>query len=72
MFGPPAMKVKFLINPSGKFNLSYNAGEIVDMESKQAELLLEAEAVQLVIEEVVEKPKAKKKPVNPEIELDAE
>jgi len=66
------MKVKFLINPSGKFNLSYNAGEIVDMESKQAELLLEAEAVELVIEEVVEKPKAKKKPVNPEIELDAE
>lgn len=52
--------------------MSYNAGEIVDMESKQAELLLEAEAVELVIEEVVEKPKAKKKPVNPEIELDAE
>ena len=66
------MKVKFLINPSGKFNLSYNAGEIVDMESKQAELLLEAEAVELVIEEVVEKPKSKKKPVNPETELDAE
>lgn len=61
-----------MINPSGKFNLSYNAGEIVDMESKQAELLLEAEAVELVIEEVVEKPKAKKKPVNPENELDAE
>ena len=34
--------------------------------------VLEAEAVELVIEEVVEKPKAKKKPVNPEIELDAE
>jgi hypothetical protein len=46
------MKVKFLINPSGKFNLSYNIGEIVEMESKQAELLLEAEAVELVVEEV--------------------
>lgn len=67
------MKVKFLINPTGKFNLSYNAGEIVDMESKQAELLLEAEAVELVVEEVIEKPKAKNaKPVNPETELDSE
>lgn len=67
------MKVKFLINPTGKFNLSYNAGEIVDMESKQAELLLEAEAVELVVEEVIEKPKVKKvKPINPETELDAE
>ena len=66
------MKVKFLINPSGKFNLSYNIGEIVEMESKQAELLLEAEAIELVIEEIVEQPKAKKKPVNPETALDAE
>jgi hypothetical protein len=68
------MKVKFLINPTGKFNLSYNAGEIVEMESKQAELLLEAEAVELVVEEVIEKPKVTKKvkPVNPETELDAE
>jgi hypothetical protein len=57
------MKVKFLINPSGKFNLSYNIGEIVEMESKQAELLLEAEAVELVVEEVIEKPKAKKNPL---------
>lgn len=67
------MKVKFLINPTGKFNLSYNIGEIVEMESKQAELLLEAEAVEIVVEEVIEKPKAKKiKPINPETELDAE
>jgi hypothetical protein len=43
------------------------------MESKQAELLLEAEAVEIVVEEVIEKPKAKKiKPINPETELDAE
>jgi hypothetical protein len=68
------MKVKFLINPTGKFNLSYNAGEIVEMESKQAELLLEANAVELVVDEVIEKPKTTKKvkTVNPETELDAE
>jgi hypothetical protein len=66
------MKVKFLINPTGKFNLSYNIGEIVEMESKQAELLLEAQAVELVVDEVIEKPKAKKKPINPETELDSE
>ena len=66
------MKVKFLINPSGKFNLSYNAGEIVELDSKQCELLLEANAVELIVEEQIEKPKAKKKPVNPETALDAE
>jgi hypothetical protein len=62
------MLVKFLINPTGQFNLSYNLGEVVDIETKQAELLLEAKAV-----EVVAVPKvAKKKPTNPETELDAE
>jgi len=66
------MKVKFLINPTGKFNLSYNVGEIVDLDSKQGELLLEAAAVEVIVEEVIEKPKAKKKPVNPETALDAE
>ena len=66
------MKVKFLINPTGKFNLSYNVGEIVDLDSKQGELLLEAGAVEVIVEEVIEKPKANKKPVNPETALDAE
>jgi hypothetical protein len=61
-----------LINPTGKFNLSYNVGEIVDLDSKQGELLLEAGAVEVIVEEVIEKPKAKKKPVNPETALDAE
>jgi hypothetical protein len=67
------MKVKFLINPTGKFNLSYNAGEIVEMDSKQCELLLEAGAIEVVEDEIIEKPKlSKKKPINPETELDAE
>jgi hypothetical protein len=67
------MKVKCLINPTGKFNLSYNAGEIVDMDSKQCELLLEAGAIEVVEDEIIEKPKpTKKKPINPETELDAE
>jgi hypothetical protein len=61
------MLVKFLINPTGQFNLSYNLGEVVDIETKQAELLLEAGAV-----EVVAAAKTKKKPTNPETELDAE
>ena len=42
------MLVKFLINPTGHFNLSYNLGEVVDIETKQAELLLEAGAVEVV------------------------
>ena len=63
------MLVKFLINPTGIFNLSYNLGEVVDIENKQAELLLEAGAVELVAP--APKP-SKKKPVNPETELDAE
>ena len=49
------MKVKFLINPTGKFNLSYNAGEIVEMDSKQCELLLEAGAIEIVEEEAVQR-----------------
>lgn len=55
------MKVKFLINPTGKWNLSYNVGEIVELEKKQAELLLEAGDV-----EIVDEPKKKVKPINPE------
>lgn len=56
------MKVKFLINPTGKWNLSYNVGEVVELEQKQAELLIEAGDAVLV-EEI--KPK-KVKPINPE------
>jgi hypothetical protein len=56
------MKVKFLINPTGKWNLSYNAGEVVELEQKQAELLIEAGDAVLVEEA---KPK-KVKPINPE------
>jgi hypothetical protein len=55
------MKVKFLINPTGKWNLSYNAGEIVELE--QAELLIEVGDAEAVVEEA--KPK-KVKPINPE------
>jgi len=53
--------------------LSYNEGEIVEMDSKQCELLLEAGAIEIVEEAIIEKPKvSKKKPINPETELDAE
>lgn len=49
--------------------MSYNLGEVVDIENKQAELLLEAGAVEIAAP--APKP-SKKKPVNPETELDAE
>ena len=56
------MKVRFLTNPTGKWNLSYSLGEVVELETKQAELLIEAGDAVLVEEA---KPK-KLKPINPE------
>jgi len=66
------MLVKFIDNPTGRFNLAYNAGDVVEIENKQASLLIEA---QLAVEVEIEKPAvktSKKKPVNPETALDAE
>lgn len=66
------MKIKFVANPSGMFNLSYNAGEEVIMETKQAMLLIEA-GVAVEIPALTSSKSVKKgKPVNPETELDAE
>ena len=64
------MKIKFIANPSGQFNLSYNAGEEVIMETKQAMLLIEAGVAEEIA--VLSPTKKKAKPVNPETELDAE
>lgn len=56
-------KVKFKINASGQFNLSYGPGDIAELDAKQVELLLEAEAVELIEEEKpAEKVKEEKKP----------
>jgi hypothetical protein len=66
------MLVKFIDNPTGRFNLAYNAGDVVEIENKQASLLIEA---QLAVKVEIEKPAvktSKKKPVNPETALDAE
>lgn len=64
------MKVRFTANPTGQFNLSYNVGDEVIMETKQAMLLIEAGvAVEIA---VLTPTKKKAKPVNPETELDAE
>ena len=66
------MLVKFIDNPTGRFNLAYNAGDVVEIEDKQASLLIEG---LMAIEVEVEKPAvktSKKKPVNPETDLDAE
>lgn len=35
-------KIKFLENPTGKFNLSFSKDEVVEIESKQAEELIDA------------------------------
>lgn len=54
-------KVKFLINASGQFNLCYGPGDIAELDAKQAELLLEAGAVELIEEpKPVEKKTIKK------------
>jgi hypothetical protein len=67
------MKIKFVANPTGQFNLSYNAGDEVIMETKQAMLLIEAGyAVEIPALTSSAKPTKKVKPINPEIELDAE
>ena len=66
------MKIKFIANPSGQFNLSYNAGEEVIMETKQAMLLIEAGVAVEIPALTSSKPVKKGKPVNPETELYAE
>ena len=54
-------KVKFKINASGQFNLCYGPGDVAELDSKQAELLLEAGAVELIEEpKPVEKKTTKK------------
>ena len=64
------MKVRFTANPTGQFNLSYNVGEEVILETKQAMLLIEAGVAEEIA--VLSPTKKKAKPVNPEIELGAE
>jgi hypothetical protein len=67
------MKVRFTANPTGQFNLSYNVGEEVILETKQAMLLIEAGvAIEIPALTSPSKPSKKAKPVNPETELDAE
>jgi len=66
------MKIKFIANPTGQFNLSYNAGEEVIMETKQAMLLIEAGVAEEIAVLTPSKPVKKAKTVNPETELDAE
>ena len=66
------MKIKFVANPTGQFNLSYNAGDEVIMETKQAMLLIEAGMAVEIPALTPSKPAKKVKPVNPETELDAE
>jgi len=36
------IKIKFLLSPTGRFNLGYNVGETAEMDEKQAIELIEA------------------------------
>lgn len=42
------VKIKFLISPTGKFNLAYNAGEKAALPKLQADELIEAGFAELV------------------------
>lgn len=66
------MLIKFVANPTGQFNLSYNAGEEVIMETKQAMLLIEAGVAVEIPTLTPTKASKKTKTVNPETALDAE
>lgn len=66
------MLIKFVANPTGQFNLSYNAGDEVIMETKQAMLLIEAGVAVEIPTLTPAKPTKKAKTVNPETALDAE
>lgn len=49
--GKPSKKlveVKFLLSPTGKFNLAYNEGEVAEFEEKQAAELVEANYAEFV------------------------
>jgi hypothetical protein len=42
------VKIKFLLSPTGKFNLAYNEGEVAEFEEKQAAELVEAKYAEFV------------------------
>lgn len=45
---PKLIKVKFLLSPTGKFDLGYHIGEIGEFEEKQAAELVEAKYAEYV------------------------
>lgn len=42
MSGSKKIKIKFTASPAGRFLLSYGVGEVVAIEAKQAEEIIEA------------------------------
>ena len=51
-------KIKFIVSPTGKFQLGYNVGEEAEIDSKQADELIEA-GYALEVESKKEASKAK-------------
>jgi hypothetical protein len=39
---PKALKLEFVMSPTGLFKLGYNVGDVASFESKQAETLIES------------------------------
>ena len=39
---PKTLKIKFLLSPTGKFNLGYNIGDVAEFETKTAQELVDA------------------------------
>lgn len=42
MAKPKTKKIKFLLSPTGKFNLAYSAGEIANLPVEKANALIKA------------------------------
>ena len=48
------IKVKFLINPTGHYKLSYNEGEVVELPKALAEVLISDKAAALTEDPITE------------------
>jgi hypothetical protein len=45
---PKETKIKFILSPTGQFNLAYNIGEVIKINSIQATALIDAGFAEIV------------------------
>lgn len=48
MAKPKTKKIKFLLSPTGKFNLAYNVEEVAELPVEKADALIEAKYAEAV------------------------